>query len=270
METSRVLFSIGPVQIYWYSVLILIAVIIGYNIAVNYSKRVNYQTNAIIDSSLFLVLWSVIGARLYYVIFNYEAFDGDFLGIFQIWRGGLAIYGGIIAGILYLLYYCYKKKISFIRMLDIYSLSLLLGQAIGRWGNFFNQEAYGGVTTYEALKSMHLPEFIIQGMNIEGVYYQPTFLYESLWCLVGVMILLFIRKKYSNIVGRQVSFYLVWYGIGRFFIEGLRSDSLYFHSFRISQIVSLVCIVIGIIWNIYLWKKNHVTIKDVGGVDGRI
>lgn len=270
MMVNRVLFTIGPFTIYWYSFLILVAVLIGYHIAVNYSKKINFNSNSIIDMSLFLVLWSVIGARLYYVIFNYSAFEDDFLGIFQVWRGGLAIYGGIIGGVLYILYYCLKKHINFVKMLDIFSLSLLLGQAIGRWGNFFNGEAYGNATTYEALKGLHLPMFIIQGMNIDGVYYQPTFLYESVWCLVGVIFLYRIRKKYSNQVGRQISFYLMWYGFGRFFIEGLRQDSLYLGSLKISQVVSVICFIGGLIWTIYIWKKNHLKINEVTTSDGRI
>ena len=267
---NRVLVTIGPVSIYWYSVLVLVAVLVGYQIVLNYSKKINYHSTSIMDMSLFLVIWSLIGARLYYVIFHYDIFKGDFLGIFQIWRGGLAIYGGIIGGMLYLLYYCVKHKLHFVKLLDMFSLSLLLGQAIGRWGNFFNSEAYGGVTTLEALQKLHLPDFIIQGMFIDGAYRQPTFLYESIWCFIGVIILFLIRKKYTSQVGKQVSFYLMWYGFGRFFIEGLRSDSLYLGSFRVSQVVSFVIFVVGLIWQIYLWRKNHVSIKDVGGIDGRI
>ena len=267
---SRVLVTIGPITIYWYSFLVLVAVLIGYEIAIYYSKKLNYHTNDITDMALFLLIWSIIGARLYYVIFNYEVFQNDFLSIFQIWRGGLAIYGGIIGGTLYILYYCIKKKMSFIKVLDILSLSLLLGQAIGRWGNFFNKEAYGGITTYEALKGMFIPEFIIDGMKIEGLYRQPTFLYESLWCLIGVVILYSIRKKAFNQDGKQISFYLMWYGLGRFFIEGLRSDSLYVGSLKVSQMVSLIIFAIGLIGNIIIWKKNHVKIKNIVGTTGRI
>ena len=118
---NRVLVSIGPVSIYWYSFLILVAVIIGYQIAINYSKKINYHYSEVIDLSLFLVIWSIIGARIYYVLFHFDAFEKSLFDIFAIWRGGLAIYGAIIGGSLYVLYYCYKKKINFIRMLDIFS-----------------------------------------------------------------------------------------------------------------------------------------------------
>lgn len=253
---NRVMFSIGPISIYWYSFFIIMAVIIGYNMVINYSKKINYKTSAIMDMVFGLVLSAIIGARAYYVIFNFDAYSDNLFEILMIWNGGLAIYGAIIGGVLYTLYYCKKKELSFIKLLDIFSLPLLLGQAIGRWGNFFNGEAYGSKTTYEALHSLFIPDFIINGMYIEGSYRVPTFLYESLWCLLGVVILFFIRKRDLSINGKQISFYLIWYGIGRFFIEGLRSDSLYFGEFRISQIVSIVLIFIGVLIRIFIKIKS--------------
>ena len=268
---NRIFLQIGPFTIYWYSVLILTAVIVGYNIIVNYCKRQGYYASNIVDMLFLLVIWAIIGARIYYVIFNFSAYKDNLLDIFMVWKGGLAIYGAIIAGTLYIAYYCFKKKLNFVMMLDIFSLSLLLGQAIGRWGNFFNGEAYGGITSYESLKNLMIPEFIIKGMYIDGAYRQPTFLYESLWCLLGVFILIRIRKRYSNVVGKQICFYLMWYGIGRFFIEGLRSDSLYLGDFRISQIVSLFMVVIGLVGNIVIKYKRRIPKKKiVGGTDGRI
>lgn len=269
---ERVFIQLGPFTIYWYSMFILVGVLLGYNLIISYCKKINYQTTNIIDMLFYLFIWAIIGARVYYVIFNFSMFKDDILSIFQIWRGGLAIYGAIIAGIIYIAYYSFKHKLNFIRILDIFSLSLLLGQAIGRWGNFFNSEAYGGITTYEALKNLMIPEFIIRGMYIDGAYRQPTFLYESLWCLVGVLILVRIRKRYSNVVGKQVFFYLVWYGIGRFVIEGLRSDSLYIGNLRVSQIVSILMVIIGIIGNMMIKRKKKVVITNntVGGNDGRI
>lgn len=267
---NRVFVTIGPITIYWYSLIILVAVLLGYQIIVHYSKKINYKTGSIMDMVLYLVLWAIIGARIYYLIFNFSAYQDNLLEIFMIWKGGLAIYGAIIAGIIYIYYYCRKKGLSFVKVLDIFSLSLLLGQAIGRWGNFFNSEAYGGKTTYEALKNLRIPEFIINGMYIDGAYRQPTFLYESVWCLIGVVILFFIRKKYTNQTGRQVCFYLIWYGIGRFFIEGLRSDSLYIGAFRISQIVSIIMVVIGVIGSIFVKKKGCIKNVEIGGNDGRI
>lgn len=267
---NRVFVTIGPITIYWYSILILVAVLTGYQIVVQYCKKRNFSVSIIIDMLMYMIIWAIIGARAYYVIFNFSAYKNNLLDIFMIWKGGLAIYGAIIAAVLYIFYYCKKHHLNFVQVLDIFSLSLLLGQAIGRWGNFFNVEAYGGPTTYEVLKSLMIPEFIIQGMYIDDSYRHPTFLYESLWCLIGVFILWIIRKKYSDKTGKQVCFYLIWYGIGRFFIEGLRSDSLYLGSFRVSQLVSIVMILIGIIGNIVISRKNKVTFKEIGGQDGRI
>lgn len=269
---NKILITIGPFSMYWYSFLILIAVLVGISIAIKYSQRINLSSTIISDMVLGLIITAIIGARAYYVLFNFNAYKENLIDIFKIWEGGLAIYGAVIAGIIYVYNYCHKKQVSFIKMLDVCSLSLLLGQAIGRWGNFFNSEAYGGITTYSALKNMHLPEFIIKGMYIEGAYRVPTFLYESIWCLIGVIILSYIRKRKSNITGKQVSFYMVWYGIGRFIIESMRSDSLYIGNFRISQIVSIILIIIGLIANIIIYKKNHqkFTTTQIGGTNGRI
>ena len=254
---ERVFFSIGPITIYWYSIMILLALVIGYSIIIRYCKKEGMDSSIISDMLCYLVVFSILGARVYYVLFNFSLFKDDLIGIFKIWNGGIAIYGAIIAGVIYIYYYCKKNNINFIKMLDIFSLSLLLGQGIGRWGNFFNSEAYGGITTYTALKDLYIPEFIIKGMYIDGAYRQPTFLFESIWCLVGVLILWIIRNKYFNVNGKQVCFYLTWYGLGRFFIEGLRSDSLYMGSFRISQIVSIIMILIGIGSNIYIMYKDR-------------
>lgn len=250
---NRVFFSIGPLVIYWYSFLIICAVFIGYEIAYLYGKKLKYHESDIEDMVFPLVVFAIIGARIYYCIFNYKVFD-SFIEVFQVWRGGLAIYGGVIGGSLYLLYLSIKKKFSYVKMLDILSLSLLLGQCIGRWGNFFNMEAYGGITTLDNLRKMHIPSFIINGLYIDNAYRIPTFLYESIWCFIGVIILLIIRYCFSYKEGREISFYFIWYGIGRFYIESLRSDSLYIGCFRISQIVSMILIILGFF--IIFYKKR--------------
>ena len=245
---NRVLISIGPFHIYWYSFLIALGIIIGIIIANREAIKCGISSVFMMDLIFGLIPVGIIGARLYYVIFNFSLFKDNLLSIFEIWEGGLAIYGAVIACLFYVIYYTHKKKVSLLLTLDILAPCLILGQAIGRWGNFINQEAYGRQTTLLALKKMHLPNFIIEGMHINGVYYEPTFLYESLWCLVGFILLLIIRKifKYEK-KGLLVSFYFVWYAIGRFMIEGLRSDSLYFLGYRISQLVSIILMLIGII-----------------------
>ena len=243
---DRVLLSIGPINIYWYSFLIFISLIIGLIIIKLECKKKNLEFNFILDLVCYLVPIAIIGARLYYVIFKFDSFKYNLLSIFYIWEGGLAIYGAIISSIIFIIYYCKKHKKDILTILDLSAPSLILGQAIGRWGNFFNQEAYGGITSLEFLESIHIPKFIINNMYIDNAYRQPTFLYESIWCILGFIILMILRK-YTKKKGTITSIYLLFYGIGRFMIESLRSDSLYIGMFRISQIVSIIIIVLGLI-----------------------
>ena len=164
-----------------------------------------------------------------------------------IWEGGLAIYGGVIAGFLTIYYLAKKKDIPLLLLTDIIAPNLMLAQAIGRWGNFINQEAHGAEVSRQFLENLLLPEFIIEGMYINGAYYHPTFLYESVWNIIGLVLLLVLRNREHLLVrGESTTGYLIWYGIGRFLIEGMRTDSLYMGSFRVSQIVSIVIILLGI------------------------
>lgn len=245
---NRIFVSIGPINIYWYSVLIIVAILIGIHFSSKVAEKNGLGKTILLDLMFGLIFISLVGARLYYVIFNFEIFKNDLVSIFKVWEGGLAIYGAVIAGILYIIYYAKKYNQNIYLILDTLVPYLLLGQAIGRWGNFINKEAHGAVTTYEYLKNMHLPDFIINGMYINGSYYIPTFLYESIWCIIGFIILLIIRKKDKfNHKGILLFTYFIWYGIGRLFIEGLRTDSLYIGTLRISQVVSIILILIGII-----------------------
>ena len=158
----------------------------------------------------------------------------------------MAIHGGIIAGLIVLIIYTKKYKVNTLKILDISVVGVIIAQAIGRWGNFFNQEAFGQVTSRKILSSQNIPNFIIDGMYIDGNYYQPTFLYESVWNAIGFIIMLFIRRKKSTKVGELTGFYLIWYSIGRIFIESFRSDSLMLGNIRIAQLISIILIVIGI------------------------
>ena len=254
---DRVFISIGSINIYWYSVLIIISILIGMYFSFKEANKNGLTKEFLYDLVFYLIPVAILGARLYYVIFNFSLFKDNLLDIFKVWEGGLAIYGAVIASIIFIVYYCKKKNKSILLTLDTLAPYLILGQAIGRWGNFINKEAHGAMTTYEYLKNMNLPNFIIEGMYINGVYYIPTFLYESLWCILGFIILLIIRRKnkYKN-KGIILFSYFIWYGIGRFFIEGLRTDSLYLGVFRISQIVSIILIVIGIVGLIYVIWRN--------------
>ena len=254
---NRVFFSIGPITVYWYSILIMISVLIGYYFSLRESEKNGLQKKFISDLVFYLVIVAILGARIYYVIFNFDVFRDRLLDILKIWEGGLAIYGAIIFSIIFIIYYSKKKDKNSLLVLDTLTPYLILGQAIGRWGNFFNSEAHGSSTSLEYLQKLHLPKFIIKGMYINGNYYIPTFLYESIWCCIGFIILLFIRKKdkYDH-PGILLFTYFIWYGIGRFLIEGLRTDSLYFFSLRVSQVVSIILILIGLIGIIKIKKKN--------------
>lgn len=247
---NPILFKLGPLEIRWYSVLILIAFIIGYFLVINRCKKKNIPIDIITDLCFYLVIFCILGARLYFCIFKFNDYKDNILDIFKIWEGGLAIHGGVIAGIVFIYFYAKKKNLNLLELLDIFAPALVLGQAIGRWGNFFNQEAFGPGGALPILKSLHLPKFIIDGMYIKfnGVYdyYQPTFLYESIGCLIIFIILLLIRnlKKIQN--GQVSSIYLILYGIIRFFIESLRQDSLEFFGLKTAQIVSIIMILFGI------------------------
>lgn len=244
---NPVLLDLGFIKIYWYSIMILIGVYIGGSLILRECKKFKLPENFIINMMLYTLIFAIIGARLYYVAFNWEYYGNNLIDIFKVWEGGLAIHGGLIFGLITIILYTKKYKVNTFRMLDIIVVGLIIGQAIGRWGNFFNGEAHGMATTLEFLKSLHLPNFIIEGMNIYGVYYHPTFLYESLWCLIGFILLILFRKRYYNKIGQTTGLYLVWYGIGRYIIEGMRTDSLMLGDFRVAQIVSILFVVIGLI-----------------------
>jgi len=254
---DRILISIGPITIYRYSFLIFLSILIGLLIIKNEVKKTKLDKDFIYDLIFYLIPVCIIGARLYYVIFNFDIFKDNLLDIFKIWEGGLAIYGVVISGIIFIIYYCKKKKQNILLTLDILAPCLILGQAIGRWGNFFNSEAHGSVTTLEYLQSLYLPEFIINGMYINGNYYIPTFLYESIWCLLGFVLLMILRSKIKyKKEGIIIFSYFIFYGVGRFFIEGLRTDSLYLFNIRVSQLVSIGLVIIGIIGIILTKRKG--------------
>lgn len=244
---NPVLVDLGFIKIYWYSIMIFLGLLVGGTIIMKEAKRNKLSDDFMTNLILFLIVFAVIGARLYYVAFNWSYYSSNLIDIIKIWEGGLAIHGGIIFGVIFLIIYSKKYKVDTFRLMDIIVPGLIIGQAIGRWGNFFNGEAHGGVVTLEYLQSLHLPQFIIDGMHINSLYYHPTFLYESLWCLLGFIFLMLIRRRKYQKVGQTTALYLIWYGIGRFFIEGLRTDSLMLNNFRVAQIVSIAFVVIGLI-----------------------
>lgn len=244
---NRVAFNIFGFNVYYYSLCILLGVVVAYILITREGKKQGLPKEFISDLIFYTLIIGILGARVYYCVFNLDYYLANPSEILKIYNGGLAIHGGVIAGLIFVYFYTKKKNISFIKILDIVAPAVIIAQSFGRWGNFFNQEAHGGITTYQNLKNMHIPEFIINGMHIEGKYYYPTFFFESIWCLIGFIILMIARKNKNLRKGFQIGFYFIWYGIGRFFIEALRTDSLMFFGLKIAQIVSLIGIIIGII-----------------------
>ncbi len=244
---NPILVDLGFVQIHWYSVLILLGMLIGTTIILKEGKKFNIPKDFMNNMFFYAIIFGLIGARLYYVAFNWSDYQDNLLDIFAIWNGGLAIHGGLIFGFIFVALYSWKYKANLFRILDVTVLGLFIGQAIGRWGNFFNGEAHGPLTSVEFLENIFVPQFIIDGMNINGFYYHPTFLYESLWCIVGFIILLLIKRFYYWKIGQSTAFYLIWYGIGRYLIESLRTDSLMLFDFKIAQLVSIFMVVGGVI-----------------------
>lgn len=240
---NPVAFTLFGIGVRWYGVLIAIAVIIGTLLALKEAKRKHISEDTIIDLLLFAIPAAIVGARLYYVIFSWDNYKDNPMEILNIRGGGLAIHGVIIAGVLVALIFSRIKKISFWKIGDIVAPSLILGQAIGRWGNFANQEAHGGPTD--------LP----WGIMIDGVKVHPTFLYESIWNFSLFIFLYWYSRKRAKADGEVFLLYIVLYSVARFFIEGLRTDSLMFGPLRVAQIISLLTILIGSI--IFSRKRKH-------------
>lgn len=253
---NPILLQIGNIKIYYYSVMILTGVILGSLLVIKESKRFNISKNKTTDMLFYTMIFGIIGARLYYVLFNINYYSKNIIDILKVWEGGLAIHGGIIAGSLYIIYYTKKNNINTLKMFDICAPGILIGQAIGRWGNFFNGEAHGPLTSLEHLQKLHIPNFIIKGMNINGNYYIPAFFYESLICIICLIIILLIRRTRIIKNGNITSIYLIWYGIGRFIIESYRTDSLMMNTLKQAQIISIIMIIIGTILFIISIKQE--------------
>ena len=261
-----VAFSLGPLDIHWYGILIASGMFLAYLLANYEANRKGLPEGTFVDLMFYIIIASLIGARLYYVLFNFEYYISNPMNIIRVDQGGMAIHGGLIGGFLAGLIYSRVKGYSFMQIADIAAPSILLGQIIGRIGNFINQEAHGGEVTREFLESLFLPEFIINQMYIDGAYYHPTFLYESVWNIVGLVILLLLRPHLK--IGQSILMYLIYYSIGRFFIEGMRTDSLMVtEDLRAAQMISILIIVGAIaVWIYRNWKYELPKYKDVHGV----
>lgn len=234
--------SIGPFTVRWYGIIMATAFLLGIWLAHRRAEQQGFNTDHLINMITLIIPFSIIGARLYFVIFEWEQYSANPLDALAIWHGGLAIHGGLLGGTLAGLCYVYKKRLPLRQTADILAPSIILGQAIGRWGNFFNQEAHGGPVTEGFIS--HFPEFIQKQMFIQGVYYNPTFLYESLWNIAVFGILMY-KWKNRRFPGEITLLYLALYSLGRFFIEGLRTDSLMLGPLRVAQLVSLMLFLAG-------------------------
>lgn len=257
-------FELGPISVHWYGIIIAAGILLGYFIAQESVKRIGFDKDILIDIIFWSAIFGFIAARIYFVIFQWPYYAQHPIEIPMIWYGGIAIHGGLIGGFITGIFVCKQKNINPFQIGDVIAPSLILGQGIGRWGNFMNHEAHGGPVAKSFLENIHVPDFIINNMYIDGQYYQPTFLYESIWDILGFVILILFRKHLR--IGDTFALYLIWYSIGRFFVEGLRTDSLMLTGdVRVAQLMSVVLIVAGIVLMIVRRVKyNAPRYKDVG------
>lgn len=255
-------------EIAFYGIIIGLGVMAGIAMAAMEAKRTGQNPDTYYDLAIYAVIFSVIGARLYYVVFSWDQYKNDLLSIFNIRQGGLAIYGAVIAAVITVYVFAKVKKISFLQLVDTAVLGLVLGQIIGRWGNFFNREAFGEYTDsllamrlpLDAVRSSDVTELMMKHVEtIKGVSYiqvHPTFLYESLWNL-GVLFFLLWWRKHKKFEGEIFLMYLLGYGVGRFWIEGLRTDQLLIPGVKlpVSQVLAAVLVVVSIV-TIFIIKRK--------------
>lgn len=250
----KTLIAIGPVTITWYAVFILTGAMLAYGVSIRTLKKWGYDTALFEDFFIYMLPIGILGARLYYVAFEWEMYASDPIRIFYIWEGGLAIHGGILAATLFGLWYFHKHAVDGLRIMDAIFPNVLIAQAIGRWGNFMNQEAFGRVVS-EAYYD-HFPGFIKQQMYIQGQYREPTFLYESMANLLGWFLISVIYKKFGRKKRGDLAFaYISWYGVVRFWIESMRTDALMLGPLKIAQVVSLIGVVAGLLGILGVWNK---------------
>ncbi len=239
-----VAFRIFGIDVMWYGVIISSGVLLGVIIALKEAKRTGFMEDNLLDFLLYAIPVGIVGARAYYVVFSWDYYSQNLSQIINIRNGGLAIHGAVLAGVITGIIFCKKRKINFLELIDLVVPSLILGQAIGRWGNFINQEAYGGPTD--------LP----WGIIVNGQKVHPTFLYESIINICVFIFLIWFRKNKKARHGQIFGLYLILYSAGRFFVEGLRTDSLMFLGMRVAQLISIASIVLGASLLIYLKKKK--------------
>lgn len=260
---------LGPIAVHWYGVIIGSAVLLALYLSVREGKKRGIIEDYFYDFLVVALPVAIICARIYYVVFQWTYYSARPDEIIRIWDGGIAIYGGLIGAIMTLVVFCHVRNISPWLFMDVMAPTVIMAQGIGRWGNFINQEAHGLPTTRAFLSNLHLPDFIVNQMNIGGTYYQPTFLYESVWDILGFVLLMSLRhREHLFRRGEVVLSYIVWYSFGRFFIERMRTDSLMLGPLRVSQWLSVILFLggIGLIcWRRY-WQPHNPWYLD-GNVD---
>lgn len=264
-KLDRTAITIGGFSLYWYGIIIGVAILLAVLLVMYEVKRTGQNVDEYLDFATWAIILSIIGARVYYVVFSWDMYKDNPMKIFAIREGGLAIYGAVITGILCGIVYCKMKKKSFWLLADTVLPSLMLGQLIGRWGNFFNREAFGRYTDglfamrYKVEQVGNIAQSVMDKVvtvgGTEYIQVHPTFLYESLWNLCSLIILLILRK-HKKFDGQIGSLYLVFYGLGRVWIEGLRTDQLllWHTNIAVSQLLSAVLVAVGLI--IYIYRRN--------------
>lgn len=263
-ELNRVAFTMGPITVYWYGIIIATALLLGVVYAMKRSNEFGINSDKLMDILLVGTIGAIVGARAYYVAFSFDMFKDDLLSVFKIWEGGIAIYGGIIGALIVGVIMAKYKKVKVLPLVDLAMSGFLLGQGIGRWGNFMNIEAFGSNTTMPwGMTSQSIVSYLEQhqaGLAEIGVVIDPTmpvhptFFYESIWCLIGFAIVAFYTK-HRRFDGEITLFYAMWYGVERFVVEGLRTDSLMIGNFRISQMLAGVSVIIAAAILIYVRVK---------------
>lgn len=269
--------SIGPLTIYYYAVFILTGVLVALGLGLREGERLGIKKDYILDGLIIILPLAILGTRLWYVAFQWDQFRGDLGRIFRLSEGGLAIHGGFITAVIAAYIYTKVRNIDLFKAVDLMAPGFLVAQAIGRWGNFFNQEAHGFVIGQTSngvpnlsldnqraflSETLRLPDFITNNMYLRGPqglnYYHPTFLYESLWNLLGFGIMLVLRRTKFLRSGELLAFYLIWYSVGRFMIESMRTDALFIGQtgLRIAQVISILMIVLGVFWLVFTRVLN--------------
>lgn len=262
-------FHIGSLPVRWYGILIALGIVLAYIVGQHEGTKRGLPKDFFADLLIWAIPISIASARIYYVVMEWNYYGANPGKIIQIWNGGIAIHGALIGAIITAIIFCRHKGVSFLKVADIAAPSILIGQIVGRWGNFMNQEAYGRAVNEEFLRNLMIPDFIVNHMHINDPnlgfnYYHPTFLYESVWNFIGLLIILLILRRLNLHRGEIFFFYIIWYSLGRAFIELLRTDSLYLFGIepiKVAVVVSILGVLIGLVLIIYRRMKVRPVVR---------